>query len=135
MQVQNKKKTRSIRRRTTQKISSCVTLTRRAHKAGQTNILRRQTPRIRVRTHLSASQRKAVLRGPHQGSIEPGSQPILAVFPASSALAGRKIPPSSSRFAMFPSILWTGTDVALAQSFDRYGKFDWWNHDVGDPDF
>jgi hypothetical protein len=27
------------------------------------------------------------------------------------------------------------TDVALARSSDRYGKFDWWSHDVGDPIF
>jgi hypothetical protein len=26
-------------------------------------------------------------------------------------------------------------DVALARSSDRYGKFNWWSHDVGDPDF
>jgi hypothetical protein len=26
-------------------------------------------------------------------------------------------------------------DVALAQSSDRYGKFDWWSHDVGDLGF
>jgi hypothetical protein len=26
-------------------------------------------------------------------------------------------------------------DVALARSSDRYGKFDWWNLDVGDPGF
>jgi hypothetical protein len=26
-------------------------------------------------------------------------------------------------------------DVALVRSSDRYGKFDWWSHDVGDPGF
>jgi hypothetical protein len=28
-----------------------------------------------------------------------------------------------------------GADVALARSSDRYKKFDWWSHDVGDPGF
>jgi hypothetical protein len=80
MQVQNKKKTRSISRKTTQKIPTCVILTKRAHKAGQTDVLRQQTSRIRVRTHLSASQRKAVLRRVHQGSAEPGLVPVPLSF-------------------------------------------------------
>jgi hypothetical protein len=27
------------------------------------------------------------------------------------------------------------SDVAQARSSDRYGKFDWWSHDVGDLGF
>jgi hypothetical protein len=76
---------------------------KRAHKAGQIDVLRWQTPRIRARTHLSASQRKTVLRGPTRGRQN------LDWFPSRSALAGRSPTPSYICFQMFPYLPPLGT--------------------------
>jgi hypothetical protein len=64
---------------------------RKAHLTAQTDVLRRQTPRIRMWAHLLDYQPKAVLRGTHQGSADP-----LDGVSSPSGLAGRS-PLTSSR--------------------------------------
>jgi hypothetical protein len=71
MQVRNKKKTCRIHNKSTQKILSCVTLTKRAHLVDQTGAPRHESPRINIRAHLSVSLRKAELVEAHLGLAEP----------------------------------------------------------------
>ena len=56
MQVGNNMKTHREHRRNTQKIMSCISLTRRAHKPDETSAPSKMHPRDKIRAHLSASQ-------------------------------------------------------------------------------
>ena len=64
------KKTRE-HKRNTQKILSCVTLTKEAHKLEQTNVPCPGTDVSKIGTHLSVTQTKAAVRGGRVGSAEP----------------------------------------------------------------
>jgi hypothetical protein len=55
LQVRKKKKTRRRRNKSTQKILSYITLTKRAHLANEKGAPSHESPRISTRTYLSAS--------------------------------------------------------------------------------
>ena len=108
----NKEKISTKRNTNTQKTSSCVTLTRRAHSSEQTDV---QDPGPHIsekRTHMSVSRSKTVARGGARGSAEPLVQPNLDWHQSRCALAG-DFPLSSPRqLSMFPYLEMAGTDLS-----------------------
>ena len=75
--TRNKDKTSTRRNINTQKTSSCVTLTRRAHSSEQTDV-QELGPHISEKgTHMSVSRLKTVARGGARGSAEPLVPPNL----------------------------------------------------------
>ena len=59
----------------TQKILSCVTLTKEAHKLEQTNVPCPGTDVSKIGTHLSVTQTKTVARGGKVGPADPMGRP------------------------------------------------------------
>jgi hypothetical protein len=74
---------------------------RRAYMPEQTESKTRESPRINIKAHLSATQRKAVLEKPHLGSAA-----------ARSDLAGSPPALSQGRLPMFPYQEMVGTDLS-----------------------
>ena len=102
--MRNKEKTSTRCNRNTQKTSSCVTLTRRAHLTEKTDVQSPGTDVHKMEAHLAVSWMKGGAIGGTQGSAEPRgrSKPIWSQ--TARALAGRSPPPSQRRFLMFPDL-------------------------------
>ena len=79
-QVGNNMKTHRERRRNAQKIMSCISLTRRAHKPEQTGMPHKMHPAIPIRSPQGVCQPKMDPNGDKSGVAEPPLSSIRPIF-------------------------------------------------------